>query len=64
MNEKSKNQMIPASWRARINSAIAKISSGDKLLLDCCLVSVFIVNSPPILPYTSIYKLEEGSPQK
>lgn len=34
--KKSKNQMIPASWRARIKSAIAKISSGDNLLLGCC----------------------------
>lgn len=38
--------MIPARWRARINSAIAKISSGDKLLLGCCSVSTFIVKPP------------------
>lgn len=55
--------MIPASWRAWINFEIAKISSGKKFLLGCC-VSVFIVNPPFTLPYTSIYKLEEGSPRK
>jgi len=49
--------MIPASWRARINSAIAKISSGDNLLLGCC--SAFIVEPPSNL-LTRLYTNQKG----